>query len=176
MKDKKVLGGGAVLVVALFWFYIKPSYLDAKPAPVFTEAEIAASPRPTLVIAKGGGGGGHGAGSEYEGLVFNLKSPATAPAYVKVVIHLEFADPDRKYVGLTHAQAAAKDVKFAEEMAGEKAKILDTITLLFASKTVEEVSTAEGKIKLKEEMIEHLNEVLHGEKVEAVYFETFITQ
>ena len=36
-KDKKVLAGGAVLIAAAFWFYIKPNYMDAKPAPVITQ-------------------------------------------------------------------------------------------------------------------------------------------
>jgi len=43
MKDKKVLAGGAVLLVALFWFYVKPHYLAAKPPVVFTAAQIAST-------------------------------------------------------------------------------------------------------------------------------------
>ena len=41
-KDKKVLAGGAVLIAAAFWFYIKPNYMDAKPAPVITQEQIEA--------------------------------------------------------------------------------------------------------------------------------------
>ena len=39
MKDKKVLAGGAVLFVALFWFFIKPQFLDAKPVIPPTEGD-----------------------------------------------------------------------------------------------------------------------------------------
>ncbi|OAI40697.1 hypothetical protein AYO38_05435 [bacterium SCGC AG-212-C10] len=176
MKDKKVLGGGAVLFVALFWFFIKPNYLDAKVVVPPTEAEIAAAPRPTLVIDQSITAEGHESGGAHEGLVLNLKAPTSAPSYAKVVIVLEFADPEHHYVGLNAAAVSAKNVAFAEELKPQVHRILDTVTTVFAARTIDQVATNEGKAKLKEELMEAINEELHHEKVEDIYFETFVTQ
>jgi len=81
LKDKKVLAGGAVLFLAAFWFYIKPNYMDAKPAPPITQEQIAASPHPTVMLGKEVTLAAH-AGNAPEGLVLNLKAPANTPRYV----------------------------------------------------------------------------------------------
>lgn len=174
MKDKKVLGGGAVLLIAVFWFYIKPNYMDAKAVIPPTEAEIAAAPRPTLFIGKSADPHAESASS---GVVFNLKAPGTTPNYAKVIMAIEFEDPKHTYVGVTGAAAIiAKNVAFAEELDPEMHKILDVITGVFGAKTLAEINSTEGKEKLKEDLIEGLNHELHTEKVEAIYFESFITQ
>ena len=81
------------------------------------------------------------------------------------------------YVGLTSATAIiAKNVAFKEEMDPEMHKILDTITTIFGSRTIEQVSTTEGKDKLKADLIAALNGQLHDKTVDAIYFESFITQ
>ena len=49
-KDKKILAGGAVLFAAAFWFYIKPNYMDPRPAAVYTAEQIAEAPRPTVIL------------------------------------------------------------------------------------------------------------------------------
>lgn len=175
MKDKKVLIGGALMLAAAFWFYIKPNYLDAKPAPVFTEAQIAAASKPTVFLGKSNAAA-HKAGGPPDGLVLNLKAPASSPAYAKVIIALEFADPKRKYVGVAESGLAAKNEAFAHALQPEMHKILDSVTSVFGSKSPDDVASTEGRDKLKEALIEAINEHLHGEKVVAVYFETFITQ
>ena len=80
MKDKRVLAGVAVLLLAAFWFYIKPNYLDAKPPPPPpTEEQIAAAARPTVFLGKSNAAAGHGAApAPVEALVLNLKAPAYA--------------------------------------------------------------------------------------------------
>lgn len=173
MKDKKVLAGGAVLILAAFWFYIKPNYLDAKPAVVYTQEQIASAPRPTLFLGKNPD---PEAEAGNEGLVFNLKAPPNTPKYARVIIAFEFADPDRKYVGVSGTAAiVAKNVEFAEELEPEMHKVLDVVTRVFGSNTIDQVATTEGKEKLKADLMAGLNAELH-EQVEAVYFESFITQ
>ncbi len=174
MKDKKVLAGGAVLILAAFWFYIKPNYMDAKPAPVYTQEQIASAPRPTLFLGKNPD---PHAEAGNNGLVFNLKASPNTPKYARVIIAFEFEDPDRKYVGTTGTDAiVAKNIEFAHHLDPEMHKVLDVVTRVFGSHTIDEVSTTEGKEVLKAELISQLNEELHGEVVEAVYFESFITQ
>ncbi len=160
-KNKKILIGGAVFFAAAFWFYIKPNYMDAKVPPVYTEAMIASAPRPTLVL---------------EERVLNLKAPASSPNYVKASIALEFEDPKHKYINLKGHAIALADEKFTEEMHSEMPKIWDIITLVVGSKPVDEIATTAGREALKEDLIEALNEELHHEKVEKIFFVTFITQ
>ena len=161
LKNKKVLIGGGIFFAVAFWFYIKPHYLDKKPVHVFTEAEIAAAPRPSI---------------EIENLIFNLKSSTTTPNYVKVTVALEFADPDHKYIKLKGEAIALANVAYKKEHNADLPKILDLLTSLIGSRSVEEVATTEGREKLKDDLVVALNKEFKHEKVENVYFATFITQ
>lgn len=175
LKDKKVLAGGAVLFIAAFWFYIKPNYMDAKVPPVVTQEQIDSSPRPTVILGREVAVG-HKTGNAPEGLVLNLKAPATAPNYVKTIIALEFAVPEKPWIGVTGDALTAKNVEFTHHLEHEMPKILDAVATVFGSHTADEVSTVEGKEALKHELIEAINHHLHEEKVESIFFEVFITQ
>ncbi|WBL37540.1 flagellar basal body-associated FliL family protein [Tepidiforma flava] len=111
-------------------------------------------------------------------MVLNLKPSGTTQRYVKVIMALEFGPADNLlWVGLTTDQIAAKNAEFVPITSSPKCiKILDAIANVIGSHTAEEVATVEGKEKLKEELIEAINHHLHGEKVEKIYFETFIVQ
>lgn len=162
MKDKKVLAGGAVLVLALFWFYIKPHYMDAKPPVVYTEEQLSAAPKPTVKL---------------EERVLNLKAPATAPNYVKTTIALEFADPKHAYVGAKGAAVEAKDLAYAADLKPDMPRIWDAIIQVVGGKTADQVATPDGRDKLKAELVDAVNKQLGAEhKVQNIYFETFITQ
>ncbi len=176
LKDKKVMAGGAVLFLSAFWFYIKPNYMDAKPAPVITQEQIDASPHPTVMLGKEVTVGGHAAGNAPEGLVLNLKAPASAPRYVKAIIALEFERPEDPWIGVTGDALTAKNIEFTHHLEHEMPKILDAVATVFASKTADEIATVEGREELKGALIEAINEHLPEEKVETVYFETLITQ
>ncbi len=161
MPDKKLMAGGAVLAAAGFWFYVKPNYLESAPPPVYTEEQISDAPRPTVTL---------------EERVLNLKAPAVAPNYVKVQIALEFADPDHKWIGLEGDGLMAANETFTTEMEGDLHRIWDSITDIVGSKSVEDVSTAEGRDELKTELRDAINADLHTQQVENVYFVTFVTQ
>lgn len=176
-KDKKVLAGGAVLFLAAFWFYIKPNYMDPKPAPVYTAEQIAAAPRPTVFIGKASGGAHGGkATNAPDGIVLNLKPSGTTQRYVKLIMALEFEAQTPPWVGLSVDQLAAKNAEFAHHLDPEMHKILDAIANVIGSHSAEEVATVEGKEALKKELIEAINHHLHEHKVEHIYFETLIVQ
>lgn len=162
MKDKKVLAGGAVLLVAAFWFYIKPNYMDPKPPAVYTEEQLAQAPKPTVQL---------------EERVLNLKAPAAAPNYVKAVLALEFADPMHSYLGAKGEGVVAKNTAYAAELTPDMPRVWDVITTVIGSKSVDQVSTPEGREQLKAELIDGINKQLDAEhKVQNIYFVTFITQ
>jgi flagellar basal body-associated protein FliL len=174
LKDKKVLAGAAVLLVAVFWFYIKPNYMDAKAAVPPTAEEIAASYKPTIVL---GQPEDPKAAAAWTGLKMNLSASAESPHYALAVIALEFDDPKHTYVGITAPAAlAAKNAAFADELSPEMHKILDATTGVVGSKTVEEVTKPGGRDQLADDLVAAINATLKDQKVDRVYFETFITQ
>lgn len=162
MPDKKILAGGAVLAGAAFWFYVKPTYMDSPaPPPVYTEEELSAAPRPTVTL---------------EERVLNLKSEPDSPHYVKVQIALEFADPEHKWFGLAGEPLVLKNEEFTLEMEGELHRVWDVVATVIGDKTPEEVTGSEGRELLKQELRDAINHEIHEQKVEGVFFVTFITQ
>jgi len=162
MKDPKILGGGAVLFAVLFWFVLKPMLFGPPPEPVvYTAEQIAAAPRPTLTL---------------EERVLNLKSEIDNPNYVKLILALEFADPELHFMGLSGEALVEENVMFAEEMSPSEPRIWDVVAAIFGDLTLEEVSDIDAREDLKDELIEAINERLHEEQVETVYFVAFVTQ
>ncbi len=162
MKNKKVLiVVGAAILGVLFWFFVKPMVFGSAPAKPPTEEQIAEAPRPTVTL---------------EERVLNLKAPASSPNYVKAVIALEFEDPKHQWLGLKGDALVAKNEAFSKDLKPEMHRVWDTITGVFSGKTVDQIATAEGKEQLKAQLLEAINKDLPHEKVESIYFVTFITQ
>jgi hypothetical protein len=177
LKDKKVLAGGAVLLVAVFWFYIRPNYIDGSPPPAFTAEQIAAAPRPTLFIGKAAPGGkGSSAANAQDGVVLNLRPSGTTQRYVKLIMALEFGPADPPWVGLPPDKIATKNAEFATKLQPKMHKIHDAITMVLVSYTAEQVSTSEGKEQLKQSLIAAINQHLTDQQVEQIYFHSFIVQ
>jgi flagellar protein FliL len=162
MLDKKLLAGGAVLSLAGFWFGVKPQFLDSAPPRLYTEEEIASAPRPTLTIKE---------------MVVNLHPSESAPlAYAKVDIAIEFADPNRLYLGASSDAVSSKNESLAHELEPDMHKIRDAVISTIGSKSLEEVSTPGGREALKAELLSAINGLVTDRRAENVFFVTFITQ
>ncbi len=68
------------------------------------------------------------------------------------------------------------DVKLQPEMDHKKSLIRDIVIRTFSSKTFEEVSTLKGKDKLKEEVLDKINQTLSDGYVKNIYFTDFVVQ
>ena len=68
------------------------------------------------------------------------------------------------------------DVKAAEQLNQEMVKVRDSIILLLSSKTYADLAPLEGKLQLKNEIVERVNLILGGPKVVKVYFTDMIFQ
>jgi len=114
---------------------------------------------------EGGHGGGEGAAKAQEGLV-------SIPTFV-----VNLADPGgRRYLKLT-LDVEVKGPGAVGEMEKNMSKIRDAILLLLSSKKNEDLNTMEGKISLRREIAERINQSLGGEpKVARVYFTEFVIQ
>lgn len=90
--------------------------------------------------------------------VVNLLSES-GNRYLKVVVDLELSD-----------------VKLTVEMNNKKSLVRDIIIRTLSSKTFEEISTLKGKDKLKDEVLEKINENLSDGYVKNVFFTDFVVQ
>ncbi len=79
--------------------------------------------------------------------------------YLKVVLQLELSDPE--------VVPALKEIK---------PKLRDAVLGILASKSLKDVSTPEGKQRLKEEISHRLNGYLSRGKILQVYFTDFVIQ
>ena len=73
------------------------------------------------------------------------------------------------------------EAEFESEAALEKAqklapKLKDTVIMLLSSLSFEEVMTPEGKIRIRDELIERFNQVMRPDKVKNIYFTDFLVQ
>jgi flagellar FliL protein len=62
------------------------------------------------------------------------------------------------------------------EMNKRLPQVRDTILTMLSSKTNEDISTLEGKLQLRAEIISTLNQLLKAGKIKNVYFTDFIIQ
>lgn len=115
--------------------------------------------------------------------ILNLND-AKAKRYLKVDVAVELSkletdpQPEAKAAG-GHGEGAAVDPMeaFAKEMDQFKPAIRDSVITVLSSKSAEEVSSAEGKDKAKDQIKEGINAVFGGEReVLRVSFGTFIIQ
>lgn len=112
------------------------------------------------------GKGGHGGGAEagaggmrpLDPFLANL-ADETSSRYLKMSLQVEFVDAE---------PPAAFE--------GRLPQIRDVILTLVTSKTFADIRTAEGKERLREDVIDRINHVLAQEAVKSVYFTEFIVQ
>ena len=93
-----------------------------------------------------------------DAFVVNLTDNA-GERYLKAAIQLELSDPDLLPV--------VKEIK---------PKLRDAVIGILTSKAVKDVSTTEGKQRLKEEIFYRLNSYLSKGKILQVYFTEFVIQ
>lgn len=159
------LGGGGYFAYLKF-FTAKP------PAPAESAAENSkAEPKveekkaePKAEEKKAEGGHGKDKGKD--------KAPSNNVPLQPFVVNL--ADPSaRRYLKLVLEVEMTGNPELLE---ANQAKIRDTLLLLLSSKTSQEVSTLEGKILLRKEIVDRLNQAIGQAKVARVYFTDFVIQ
>ncbi len=79
--------------------------------------------------------------------------------YLKTTVNLELSSPS-----------------LMSELESKEAVITDTVINILSSKSLEEISTIKGKEKLKQEIIERINEYLVDGQIDGVYFTQFVIQ
>ena len=171
-----VLGGGGYFAYLTFFAAKPPAAAPpaegAAPAEA-PKADAHAEAKPAEKKAEGGhgeakseakGGGGHGGGKD--------KAASNNVALPPFVVNL--ADPNaRRYLKVVLEVEVTSNPELLED---NKAKIRDALLMLLSSKTSQDLSTLEGKILLRKEIVDRLNQAIGQPKVSRVYFTDFVIQ
>ena len=87
---------------------------------------------------------------------------------------VNLADPNaRRYLKVVLEVEVTSNPELLED---NKAKIRDALLMLLSSKTSQDLSTLEGIILLRKEIVDRLNQAIGQPKVSRVYFTDFVIQ
>ncbi len=114
--------------------------------------------------------GGHGGGDSAEAAgdgpaVYGLKTfivnlqDQSGGRYLKLTLNLELTSPE-----------SSGDLKVNDP------KIRDSIIILLSSKSYSDIGTVEGKYKLRDEIVNRINQFLPDNSVKTAYFTEFVIQ
>ena len=97
--------------------------------------------------------------------------------YLKAQLALELATPGESATGELPPDAyKKKQEELRKELAARSVVINDRITMILSSKTADELVTAEGKNRLKQELKEQLSEAVGDRQLMNVYITQFLIQ
>jgi flagellar protein FliL len=143
----------------------------AAPAPADSAAEATPkaeehpAPKEEKKAEGGEAKGGHGEKGKD-------KAPSNIVALPAFVVNL--ADPNaRRYLKIVLDVEMTGNPELIE---ANMAKIRDSLLMLLSSKTSQDLSTLEGKIMLRKDIVDRLNQALGQSKVARVYFTDFVIQ
>ena len=141
-----VLGVG-ILLLGGGGFFAYTKFLAPKPAIEEAESEAAAGPKKYI-----------GEIFALEPFVVNLADPK-GKRYLKIKIEIELETPEA-----------------AEQAAKVSPKLRDMVIMMLTSLAFEEVMTPEGKIRIRDELLERFNQVMRPERIKNIYFTEFVVQ
>lgn len=107
--------------------------------------------------------------------IINLVDP-TGRKYIRVTIVAEFAPDDPEYESLPEEEKTAYLTAFEEKLNSRLPIMDDTVITLLSTKTYEDLYTAEGKEKLRAEIMQILSEKLVDLHLISIYFTEFVVQ
>ncbi len=107
--------------------------------------------------------------------IINLVDP-TGRKYIRVTIVAEFAPDDPEYESLPEEEKIAYLTAFEEKLNSRLPIMDDTVITLLSTKTYEDLYTAEGKEKLRSEIMAILSEKLVDLHLISIYFTEFVVQ
>ncbi|KUG27961.1 flagellar biosynthesis protein flil [hydrocarbon metagenome] len=169
-----LLAGGGYF--AYLKFFVAPPAETPAAAVAEGEAKPAAEPgaetpaAPAKEEAHGEAASGHGGSDGHGGgKAAPAQSMVTIPTFV-----VNLADPSgRRYLKIS----MDLEVKGPPEpVQGSMSKIRDALLMLLSSKAAEDLAGAEGKITLRKEVADRINQVLGKPVVLRVYFTDFVIQ
>ena len=106
----------------------------------------------------------------------NTRGLVVGPMYPLEVFTVNLlSDSGRKFLK-TQVNLELDDNSLSSELDSKAPVIRDLVILILTSKTLEEVSTAKGKEKLKEQLVNQINLRLQDGQINNIYFTEFVIQ
>ncbi|MBU4263651.1 MAG: flagellar basal body-associated FliL family protein [Proteobacteria bacterium] len=149
-KSKKILFiilGAAILLLGAGGYFAYTQFLAPKPPPV-EQAPVNPADMPETV----------GEIVTLEPFVVNLADPR-GNRYLKMKISMEL-----------------ETLEAAERVQKVTPKLRDLVIMMLTSLSFEEVMTPEGKLRIRDELLERFNRVTRPDKVKNIYFSEFVVQ
>jgi flagellar FliL protein len=81
----------------------------------------------------------------------------------------------KNYLKVTMDIELSKE-EYILEIEKQKAKVRDAVLMLLSSKTLKDISTVEGKLQLKQELLLRMNIILGQGTIKKIYFSEFVVQ
>jgi flagellar protein FliL len=111
--------------------------------------------------------------------IINLADP-TGRKYIKLTVVLEFMPPEEvistEKVAAKEGQAATAVPTFADEVNARMPIMDDVVIKLLSSKAFEDLYTADGKEKLRTQLMEAIAKSVPDFKLISIYFTEFVVQ
>lgn len=159
-----LLIGGAI---AFWWFQLRQPGEGLMPASGTPAAAVRQEAAPA-----GNAQAGQAAQSQP---VTDMPRPATSMATLpSVMVNLADAAGDRYLRVGMEVEVSTPDA--VRELDAQAPKVRDAIIILLSGKTYAELSTADGKMLLKNEVAARLNQILGTPRVIRIYFTEFVVQ
>ncbi len=182
MKKPMMFGGvAAVVLLALVWFFVLPM-MKGKPAEAVEDEEEAVHATQTAKKKPKR----HDPGLIYpvSDRVVNLAGPPGVRNYARIELAFEFEPPaDAKKAkggGGGHGAPASSEPVLdpaLEPVSHRKVQIDDAVLRIISSKTLEEMTSVEGKEALKVELMEAVDEIVGGKpEIIGVYIVRLVVQ
>ncbi|MEW6178968.1 MAG: flagellar basal body-associated FliL family protein [Chloroflexota bacterium] len=158
----------------------KPFYLVYNTAPTglpLSSVEAAVEPTPTPHVYQPG----EGVMVNMSTKIINLADPS-GRKYIRLTVVLEFAPEETAAEGESAAtshgseEAAAATSDFETRIQARMPVMDDVVITLLSTKTFEELYTAEGKERLRQELMQAIQERLPEFHLLSVYFTEFVVQ
>jgi flagellar FliL protein len=92
----------------------------------------------------------------------------------RILVNLADVAEDRYLTIGMEVEVSSPDA--ARELQAQTARVRDAVIILLSGKTYADLSTAEGKLQLKNEVASRLNQILGVPRVVRIYFTDFIVQ
>ena len=107
--------------------------------------------------------------------IINLVDPG-GRRYIRLTVVAEFAPDNPEFETLPEEEKIAYETAFEEKLNSRLPIMDDTVITLLSTKTYEDLYTAEGKEKLRMEIMETLSKKLVDLHILSIYFTEFVVQ
>jgi flagellar basal body-associated protein FliL len=107
--------------------------------------------------------------------IINLVDPG-GRKYIRLTVVVEFAPDNPDYQSLPEAEKTSYLTEFGAKLNALMPIMDDTVITLLSTKTYEDLYTADGKEKLRLEIMDILSKKLPEYKIISIYFTEFVVQ